>query len=347
MNLMGVGLKEIAKAAGVSVHTVSDILNRGRQDLYRPETRERVLEVSRKFNYRPNRAAQSMRSRKNRIVGFVTVNLSKDGTIENQITYPFMVGVSKRLMQQGYHVGMLELDEIELNNSDGLPDVLQERFFDGLLVHYGISQHASRFAAKLDIPIVWWDSGVFEKHGCLYRDEEGVGRQVTRSLIELGHRRIAFLLGNPQSQYTGNERPLHFSFMKRYEAYLAEMQAHGLTAATLAGADIASIAAQIKQVGATAVVVFGIGELTFMMQVANELDLRIPHDISVAACDFEARTRVVGVKCGGMAYDRFETGKLAAEMLLKMIDRPAEKQPSVTVLGEFRARDTVAKPRTQ
>ncbi|HYF49829.1 MAG TPA: LacI family DNA-binding transcriptional regulator [Planctomycetota bacterium] len=338
---MGVGLKEIAKAAGVSVHTVSDILNRGREGLYRPETRERVLEISRKLHYRPNRAAQSMRSRKNRIVGFLTIDLAGDGTVENPIIYPFLVGTSHHLTRQGYHVGLLELDEIETSNGAELPPVLQERFFDGLLIHYGLPQ---RYASKMDIPVVWWDSGVFEKHGCIYRDEAEIGRILTRSLIAMGHKRIAFLLGNPQTEYKEAGRPLHFSFMKRYEAYLAEMQANGLTAATVAGQDIASIAAQMKQVNATAIIVYTTGELSYLQIAAQMLNLRIPQDLSVAACDFEAHARIIGVKCGGMSYDRFDAGKKAAQMLYQMIENPAEKVPSITLLGEFHPRDTVLPP---
>lgn len=338
---MGVGLKEIAKAAGVSVHTVSDILNRGRENLYRPETRERVLEISRKMHYRPNRAAQSMRSKKNRIIGFVTIDLASDGTVENPIIYPFLVGTSRHLTRLGYHVGLLELDEIETLDGTELPPVLQEHFFDGLVVHYGLPQ---RFVSKLDIPVLWWDSGVFEKHGCIYRDEGEIGRMLTRSLIQLGHKRIAFMLGNPQTEYSEAGRPLHFSFMKRYESYLAEMQSHGLPAATIAGQDIPAIAAQLKQVNATAVIIYTTGELSYLQVAAQINGQRIPQDLSVATCDFDAHARSIGVKCGGMSYDRFDAGDRAAKMIFQMIEKPAEKVPTVTLLGEFQPRETVMKP---
>src|SRR5688572_20066907 len=95
-------LKDIATAAGVLVGTVSRILNQGRAHLYSEETRQRVLEASRKVGYRPNRFAQGMRLRKTRVVGLAAPTLSDEGYLENFGVHAFLVGLNRQLAQNGY-----------------------------------------------------------------------------------------------------------------------------------------------------------------------------------------------------------------------------------------------------
>ncbi|MBL8995596.1 MAG: LacI family DNA-binding transcriptional regulator, partial [Spirochaetia bacterium] len=73
---MAIGIKEIAKKVGLSYNTISNILNRGMADLYRPETREQVIRAAAEAGYKVNRSAQTMRSQKTKIIGFAATNTS-------------------------------------------------------------------------------------------------------------------------------------------------------------------------------------------------------------------------------------------------------------------------------
>src|ERR1700760_2641583 len=105
-------LRDIAAKAGVSVGTVSRILNQGRAHLYSPETQNKVMEASRLVGYRPNRAAQAMRQSKTKVIGFATSNLSDQGFLENHGVYPFVVGLSRQLAASGYHVANVECTDL-------------------------------------------------------------------------------------------------------------------------------------------------------------------------------------------------------------------------------------------
>jgi LacI family transcriptional regulator len=342
---MAIGLKDIAQECGLSAKAVSDILNHGRTHSYRPETCERVQEAARRLNYRPNRTAQTMRSRRTHMIGFVAPAYSSEGLMNYNI-HPFLVGLSHGLTERGYHASLVELKELETGGLDELPSILHERFFDALVIHYGLSPGVRHLLPEFDVPALWWDSGVFEPQDCLYRDERKAGRTVTRRLIEAGHRRIAFFGGHSgwESYLAGG--PIHYSLAHRYEGYRAEMRAHGLEETVITGYEKAEFAARLRELEPTALILLGLGAGTALLfdQTAHELGWRIPRELSLAVLDREARLPQRGVLVGGLSYDRYAAGRKAAEMTLQTLETGAPV-PSVKLLGDFEMGDTIAPAR--
>lgn len=341
---MSTGIKEIAQVCGLSTNSVSDILNRGKRHLYRPETCERVVRVAAELNYRPNRAARAMRSSRSQAVGFLAFNMSAGGMLDNYSVYPFVVGMSHYFTDRGYHVSLVEMKEMQAGEPGQLPEVLRERYFDGLVLHYGVPQNIRDLLAQNEVPVIWWDAGVFEEFDCIYRDETSVGRELTNRLIKLGHRQIAFMVGhNGWKAYQSGEY-VHFSYKQRYEAYRAEMLAHGLEPLHIVGYDFDSVAAQLCGQNVTAVVTMGSDRLQSLTRPCLDLRWCIPEDLTVATCDTEVRRLHAQLSSGGISYDRYETGQRAAAMLHAKIEQPDTPQPSEQILGEFSQGTTIAEP---
>lgn len=339
------GLKDIANAAGVSVGTVSRILNQGRAHLYAPETRQRVLEASRKVGYRPNRFAQGMRLRKTRVVGFAGLSLSDQGYLENLGSHAFLVGLNHQLAQSGYHVAMVECSDLGDPGDPDRPWSVQEQFFDGLVVHYGLNDRAVRFAENVGVPLIWWDSGVFDPTGCIYRDEVEVGRQVTRRLIEMGHQRIGFMVGrHGWAAYNAGD-PHHYSYSHRYESYRDEMRSCGLKETPVVGYGAEDLAKQLKEHGVTALIMQG-AQASSVQAATQLLGWHIPRDLSVATLDREARVLPRGLAVGGMLYDRYDVGTRAANMILTTLNGQNQAVPSVRYVGEFELGETIVPPRS-
>lgn len=190
---------------------------------------------------------------------------------------------------------------------------------------------------------MWWDTGSFAPTNCLDRDETEVGQTVTRRLIELGHRRIGLMVGQRSwQQYQRTGQPPHYSYAQRYESYRAQLRRHKLTETPLIGYDVA---AQMKENQLTAVITQSAASVPIVQLAAQSLGWRVPEDLSVAACDVEARMRPTDMQVGGMAYDRYSVGQQAAEILLRLLRSSNKSAPSVRFTGEFSTGDTIAEHR--
>ncbi len=341
---MAVGIKEIAHSLGLSYNTVSNILNRGMESLYRPETRALVQKAAADLDYQPNRGARAMRSQKSRVIGFAAQSQGQNGALENYTIYPFLVGLNRGLTSADYHVTLVELREISAHGETGIPNILRERFFDGLIVHYGAPQDLAAWSDSLKIPVLWWDSGKPEKTGHLYRDEGAVGAELTRRLIGLGHTSILFMTGESGWEKYQRGEEMHFSFGERYQSYAREMTAAGLKEEALVGYEVGELAAQLKNQNATAVVVNGEIPVPLLM-AAQKLGLEIPGDLTIASLDVEARIVKSGHHLGGITYDRVEAGEMAAKRILSALSSPNPEIPSHSYTGNYQTGHTISSPR--
>lgn len=317
--------------------TASNVLRprkAGARAMYSEETARRVLQMAEKLGYVPNRAARAMRTKRTGVVGFVAANFSESGeTVENYGVHPFLVGLNHVLSPSGRHVALVELSELELKKSETLPGALRERFFDALVVHYGLSSSALHLLEEFEVPTIYWDSGIFNKENCVHRDEFEVGRRVTQRLLELGHRRIALSVGRTNWQEYQKGGSVHYSFASRYEGFESAMKAKGFRPRVLTGYQPEDLARQIEKEQITGIIVQG-GYMQ-MLVAATALGKRIPRDLSVLSCDLEASVKDRGEASGGARYNRYQAGRLVGDLLLKRLESDGASVPSVRLPVEI------------
>jgi LacI family transcriptional regulator len=324
-------LKDIAAVAGVSVMTASNVLRATSKDgrkLFSDETEKKVINAARRLGYVPNRAARSMRTRQTGVIGFVSANFSKEeGLVDNYPVHPFLVGMNHVLAPTGRHVALVELDELELKKGI-LPTALQERFFDALVIHFGLAPQTLRVLETSRIPIIYWDSGIFQKENCIYRDEFAVGRAVTERLAALGHERIGFHVGSGANwdRYQKGEF-VHYSFPQRYEGYSSALRERGLRITRLKGYEHGELFRQIEKNRITAVIASS--TLPFVRAMAAH-GKKIPEDLSILSCDVESSV-LNREQIGGALYNRYEAGRIAAQMIIGRLESGRRGVPSVTL----------------
>lgn len=180
--------KDVAKRAGVSIATVSHVINGTR--FVSDETREKVLEAIAALNYRPNAVARGLVTNSTRIVGLVV----------SDITNPFFTavarGVEDEMISRGYSTIFCNTDEDPQREEDYL-HLLATQQIDGLIIApTGVRGRSLLAFAESDVPIVQLDRQCPGLEAPLIGvDNESGAYQAIQYLISLGHRRIAYLMG--------------------------------------------------------------------------------------------------------------------------------------------------------
>lgn len=205
-------MQDIGRELGLSAMTVSRALN-GHPDV-KEETRQKVLAWAAQRNYRPNRWARSLVTRKSQIIGIVIPD----------ITHNFFSEITRSVQEiiepHGYDL-MLCHTHGDSAREQGVIDTLVGNHVDGLVVASEQPEDNPEFfvnLAKEHVPYVLVDRFFPSLSAIQIRaDDFAIGKLATEYLISLGHRRIAHLDG----------RQISPSRLRR-EGYLAAMAAHEL-----------------------------------------------------------------------------------------------------------------------
>ncbi|MGM0883576.1 MAG: LacI family DNA-binding transcriptional regulator [Bacillota bacterium] len=179
-------LKDIAKAADVSVATVSYVLNNVANQTIPDETKCRVLDAAKQLNYVPNLAARSLVKQKSGLIG-ILINRGDNEGVWRQLRYASFINRLERLLtDRGYHVVLSSLDA-----SNPKLDIISERKLDGVFVvdvkqenFHLISSHFS-----VGVPLIVVDSiiedSLFYKVNYDYEDAFSIAR--ASSLLDPGY----------------------------------------------------------------------------------------------------------------------------------------------------------------
>jgi DNA-binding LacI/PurR family transcriptional regulator len=211
-----VTIHQVAQAAGVSPSTVSNLLN-GRVDRMLPATRARVEQAITKLGYRPNRAARLLRTGRTQVIGLVVPSVGN----------PFWGELARHLeaaaLADGYHVLLCNSERdparergyIEELFADGIRGVVLCSSLPSLehvtsFMDRGLKLVAFDRTAQADDPASLVSISV----------DNAVGTELaTRHLLELGHRKLAFVSGSVRS----------VNRQERFRGFQAALRGYGLT----------------------------------------------------------------------------------------------------------------------
>ncbi len=204
---MAVTMKDVAERAGVSVITVSRVING--ISYVRQETRDRVLAAIEDLHYVPNGLASSLRSRQTSTLALLVPDIT------NSYWTTVVRGVEDEAAAQGYGVFLCNTDEDPAKEARYLETLLR-RQVDGLLIGpTADSAPLLRQIQRYDLQFVLLDRSVDGIRADVVRgDSIGGARAAVEHLLETGRRSVAFI-GGPTSISTGKER------LEGYKAGLA------------------------------------------------------------------------------------------------------------------------------
>jgi LacI family transcriptional regulator len=307
-----VTIAEVAKQAGVGVATVSRVLNGS--PAVRDETRRRVLDAIEVLGYAPNAAARALSTGRSLAVAVVAPFFTRPSVMER------LRGVSHVLAGAGYQLVLFDVERPgeaaeyfrRLSAGGGLDALLSislcpaeddlERFVDaGVPVILVDHPHAS-------VPAV-------------HTDDVAGGRLATEHLLELGHRRIAFL-GDFEHNYYG-----FVSSARRRAGYVQALAAAGIEvdpAIVLRGPHGPEAAAVLTRQALdgpeppTALFTASDTQAVGALEAAEALGARVPGDLSVVGYDDIELARHAGLTT--VAQPLEESGACGAAMVLAALE---------------------------
>jgi LacI family transcriptional regulator, galactose operon repressor len=330
-------IREVARAAGVSIATVSRVIN-GRPDVA-PQTREAVLQVVREHGFSTNRNARALSGGRTGLVG-VTLPIVEaayfavivSGAAEALYEHDMRIVLCPTLHQHEREVTLL--DRLMHGTTDGAILMLPEESNTELraLLETGYS------FVVVD-PRVQLDEGIPSVSAA----NASGARAATEHLLSLGHRRIAAIMG-PADWMASTER------LNGYRSALAA--AGVLPALDLVVESDFSIESGEAAAGAlldlpeppTAIFGFNDNVAIGAQRAAARRGLRLPDDLSVVGFDDSEQSGLVSPGLTTVRQPLAEMGRMAVSLLLRLLDHQRVEAMSIELATRLVVRESTAAP---
>lgn len=328
-------IRDVADRAGVSVATVSRVLNNN--DRVRPHLRERVLKAIAGLNYEPSGIARSMRSQSVPLIGLIISD------IQNPFFTALVRAVEDIALENQYRLILCNSDEDPRKEQLYTQVLITERVAGAIIVPTG---HESRETLlNLRIPFVLIDrkvSGVVADTVVL--DNIAGAYEATRHLIGLGHQRIGLV---------GASLDVSFGY-ERQRGYEQALHDHGIPIeesliVICAGNSKASegyrAASELLDRVPRPTALFAVNNLRTLgaLSAIRERGLRIPQDISVIGFDDMPWLSLLEPPLTVVRQPTYEIGAEAARLLFRRLNAKCEEPAQIVVMQpEFVIRGSTA-----
>ncbi len=303
-------MKEVAKKAGVSIATVSAVINENKY--VSEELKEKVNSAIQELNYRPNRIAQSLKGKETKLIGITVTEITNP-------FYPLLIkGVEDKALSSDYNIILSATSDDEEKECKVLESMLAQGV-DGVIMATvdNVDSKALKLLEKEKVPMVLINRAPKNFKGssvCI--DSFQVGVLATEHLINLGHRQIAFIGGDRQ-----NTKEREYAFLKTMKAHSLPVPKEWVIDTEYS---LEKTTQQIKEMIRskrlpTAIYV-GMDVLAFWAaRILLEHGIRIPEDISIIGSDNIPFSEDFRVPLTTVEVHTYEIGQRGFELLLNKI----------------------------
>jgi LacI family transcriptional regulator len=328
-------MKRIARELGVSITTVSKVLN-NREDIGHA-TRARVLAKVAELGYQPNAVARSLTLRRTHTLGVVIPDLMHSFFVE------IVAGLESVASARGYGLLLCSSNENPTKERAEL-EMLRHRQVDGIILASvnasGNTDLLQRLAA-LDVGLVMIDRDDHPTVKCdrVVTDDVKVGRLATSHLIERGRTAIAHIMGPPIAHAK-----------RRAEGYRSALKAHRVRARPewlvrggFMEGDGYRAMKQLLALEPRVDAVFAANDPSAIgaMKAVWDAGLRVPDDVAIVGAGDIALGDLLRVSLTTVGWSRDEQGKRAAELLLDRIGpEPSDEFRSVVIAPQLIVRES-------
>ena len=309
-----INIFDIAKEAGVSIATVSRVISGG--GAVRAETRERVMAVVEKYNFKPSMVATGLSRKKTHTLGIILP------LIENPFYSKMCAALQLEAQRFNYSTLLFQIARGTALRQDFLDQLIARRL-DGVIFSGDVTDDSSDQATldsmlmlRRQMPLV--AINLREPRAdlpCLITDLAACSALAVRHLEKLGHGRIALLGGAGSAQYPNTREQGYLDEMRRlgvepYPMTAGESPAEGEACVTRLYALLGGRARPTALVAFNDLVALG------ALRQLGRMGIRVPEDVAVVGCDNQFFAAYTQPPLTTMDLHIEDTGRLAMNLLI-------------------------------
>lgn len=327
-----INLKEVALKAGVSIATVSRVINS--DSVVKDETKLRVQRAIKQLGYRPNRVAQRLRSTRktNRLIGLLIPDIQN----------PFYVDVIRGIEQYAYAnnsavvIGNFSQNE---EREKFYIDILKSESVDAFIVapFPGMNNYVEELVQE-GFAVVCIDRGLTNMDVDVVKVDNFKGAfDAVEHLIKIGHKRIAHLTGNPLIPTSLERISGYEAALRKYGFSIDQDIVKGRDSDYRSGVELT---AELLDLPNPPNAIFTANNLLTLgsLETIHHRGLRIPEDIAIVGFDDMYWSMSLNPPLTAVRQSGFEIGRTAIELLYMRIADPNRSKVNVILKTELMVR---------
>ncbi len=327
-----VTIRDLAEAAGVSVTTVSQILN-GKGERFSSDTKDRVLKLQKKMGYVPDYNARNLIMGSTQTIGVLVPNLA------NPFFSMFIKGIQQAAQLHHFVPIIFDANQNQKLQSMYIEELIK-RAANGLIIASATldANDIDRILTRNGIPYLLFDQNDAQIGDRVWVDDYKGGQMAANYLLSRGHRRIALLVGenithNIQQRIAGFR-----AGMAKYRLTLSDDMVIQSSMTKLGGYQAT---ADVLAKNATAVFSINDEMAIGLYRGVQERGLKIPDDLSIMGYDDINLANFITPKLTSIHQPAFEMGQVATDLLIERLNNPRLAHQDKQLPLELIVRDSV------
>ena len=337
-------IDDVASLAGVSIKTVSRVVNR--EPNVRESTRERVEQAIAQLKYRPNVSARNLASHHAHLIVLVYDDPSAYEAPSAQYIINMQEGALKACSAAGFELLIHPCNYRDANVGRELQSIIGRVRAAGIIIAAPLSNMPNIVRAVRETGSAYVrlspGSANGDEHAVSTNDRD-FSAEMTRYLASLGHKRIAFIKGDTAHKAVGNRYDGYLDGLKQSGIeYRAELVAQGNN--SLGSGEECAIELLQREPRPTAIFCANDDMAAGVLRVATRLGIRVPDELSIAGCDDIALCQQLYPSLTTIRQPLAAMAEIASQALIDASRGKSDKPAHNVVPGSLEIRESTAPP---
>lgn len=321
-------LKDIAKEAGVSMMTVSRVIN-GNTSKVSEKTAEMVKEIVKKRGYIPNSSARTLAAKSSKTIALLLLSSENTNPLEDTYNAAFLGEIARYIQEKGYFLILRYVTDY-----NDITFSLQSWNVEGAIFIGMFDQSIRAIQSSNQIPLIFTDSySLVRQITNVGLDDYKGGKLAAEYFLEMGHTSLAFI--GPAFDSDGVVSQRFFGFKETLETHgITLPKEYVFTSGTMPSSSmhpelieqLLALKGKVTGIFATA------DQIAFsVMEGLKNSGLHLPEDFSIIGFDDFPLSRQIEPPLTTIHQDIVKKAKLASDLLFKHIEEPNAPAENITL----------------